>query len=315
MSFASRLLICLALLSATCFAQASPASRQALQQETNAGTTIKVNVKLVNVFATVTDQNGAPVAGLTKDHFRVFEDDAPQQIAVFERESGLPLSVVMAIDASLSTKKDLPLELESARRFARAILRPIDGMSIVQFSEIVDELQPFTSDQRRIERAISRVRVGASTALYDAIYLGSHALVPRQGRKVIVVITDGGDTASRTSYQEALRSAQTSEAIIYAVIMVPIEASAGRDTGGEHALIQMSKDTGGKHYYAKSIQQLDNAFRQISEELRTQYLIGYYPPKKAATDFRSIRLKVASPDNSGELNARYRTGYFTSKLE
>ena len=96
----------------------------------------------------------------------------------------------------------------------------------------------------------------------------------------MVVITDGGDTISQVDYKEALRAAQESEAIIYSIIIVPIEANAGRDTGGEHALIQISADTGGKYYYATSLPQLDDAFRKISDELRTQYLLAYYPSER-----------------------------------
>lgn len=294
--------------------QAPPAG-----QENAPAATFSVNVKLVNVFATVTDKNGAPIANLKKDDFRVFEDGKPQKISVFAKESELPLSIVMGVDASLSTRKDLPLELESARRFAKAILRPIDAMSVYEFSEVVNELVSFTPDLKKVDRGLSRVKTGAATALYDAVYLGSAALQDRQGRKVMVVITDGGDTMSQVSYQEAVRAAQISEAILYAIIMVPIEASAGRDLGGEHALIQITKDTGGKYYYAKSIDQLDEAFKQISDELRTQYLIAYYPPKKADGDFRRIQIEVDpnSPDLPKDVSpvVRHRTGYYTSKLQ
>jgi Ca-activated chloride channel family protein len=276
-------------------------------------TTFQVNVKLVNVFATVVDQNGAPVTSLKKDQFTLFEDGIPQKISMFDRESGLPLSIVVAIDASLSTRKDLRLELESARRFAHTILRPQDGLSLYQFSEIVSEVVPFTSDLRRIDRGIDRIRVGSATALYDALFLGAGALESRQGRKVMVVITDGGDTVSKTSYAEALRAAQQSEAIVYSIIIVPIESSAGRDTGGEHALIQISTDTGGKYFYASSLPQLDEAFRQISDELREQYLIGYYPtPRLADSDFRRIEIKVDDPALPG-LKVKHRTGYYTTK--
>src|ERR1051325_3561013 len=134
---------------------------------------LRVDVKLVNVFVTVTDSAGAPVAGLTKDNFKLLEDDVPQNISVFARESELPLSIVLAIDASLSTKKDLKLELQSARKFSHEILRRQDALSLYQFSEIVEELVPFTSDISRIDRGIDRVHVRAATALYDALYLGS----------------------------------------------------------------------------------------------------------------------------------------------
>ena len=103
-------------------------------------TTFKVDVKLVNVFVTVTDDHGAPIASLKKDNFQLKEDDREQKIAVFDKESALPLSIVLAIDTSLSTRKDLPLELASARRFAHAILRPVDALSLYQFSETVSEV-------------------------------------------------------------------------------------------------------------------------------------------------------------------------------
>src|SRR5271157_1576899 len=278
------------------------------------GTTIKVNVKLVNVFTTVTDTAGLPVSSLKQEDFQVFEDGTPQKIAVFHRESELPLSIVVAIDTSLSTRGDQKLELESARRFAHAILRPIDGLSLFQFSEIVDQVTPFTSDVKVIDRAINHVRSGAATALYDTLYLGSDALLDRRGRKVMVVITDGGDTVSKTSYQEAIREAQQAEVILYSIIIVPIENSAGRDIGGEHALIQLSRDTGGKYFYASGLEQLDAAFRKISDELRTQYLIAYYPGTRLSdSEFRRIEIQVnpATNDypNPSELQVRHRTGY------
>lgn len=295
------------------FAQqgAAPAGESSDQDP---ATTLKVDVKLVNVFVTVTDEHGAPIGGLSKDDFRLKEDGKDQKVAVFERDSALPLSIVMAVDTSLSTRKDLPLELVSARRFASTILRPVDALSLYTFSEIVNELVPFTSDLRQIDRALDRVRSGSATALYDAMYLGSQSLLNRKGRKVMVVITDGGDTASKVEYKEALTAAQEAEAIVYSIIIVPIEASAGRDTGGEHALIQLSEDTGGKYYYATSIAQLDEAFRQISNELRTQYLLAYYPSERLSdSSFRRIDVQVLAASIGKNLRARHRAGYFTVK--
>jgi len=276
-------------------------------------TTLKVDVKLVNVFVTVTDEHGAPVAGLKKENFALLEDGKPQTISVFDKESALPLSIVLDIDTSLSTRKDLPLELSSARRFAHAILRPVDALSLYGFSEVVSEVVPFTSDLKTIDRGIDRVRMGSATALYDALYLGAEALESRKGRKVLVVITDGGDTVSRVDYKEAVRSAQEAEAIVYSIIVVPIEASAGRDIGGEHALIQISEDTGGKYFYATSLPELDDAFRKISDELRTQYLLAYYPSQRLSdSSFRRIEVKVDGASGSA-FTVRHRTGYYTSK--
>jgi Ca-activated chloride channel family protein len=262
----------------------------------------------------VLDHQGAPIAGLTQDKFKLSEDGVPQKIAVFSRESELPLSIVLALDVSQSTKKDLKLELDSARRFAHAIMRPQDALSLYQFSEHVDELTKFTSSLKRIDDGLNRARVGSATALYDAVYLGSQALSKRQGRKVLVVITDGGDTMSQVDYQEALRAAQESEAIVYSLIIVPIASDAGRDLGGEHALIQMSTDTGGKFFYAEGAVQLDKAFERVSEELRTQYLLGYYPVKRVtSSQFRRITVDVDADDKKGPAIARHRTGYYTSK--
>jgi len=266
------------------------------------------------VFVTVTDGHGAPITNLKKENFQLREDSKEQKIAVFNKESALPLSIVLAVDTSLSTRKDLPLELTSARRFAHAILRSVDALSIYQFSEVVDEVVPFTSDLKKIDRGVDRIRLGAATALYDALYLGSRALESRQGRKVLVVITDGGDTVSKVDYKEALRTAQEAEAIVYSIIVVPIEASAGRDTGGEHALMQLSGDTGGKYYYASSLPQLDNAFQQISDELRTQYLLAYYPSQRLSdSDFRRVQVSITGSPAASGYKVRHRAGYFTSK--
>lgn len=291
------------------------ASRLGAAQE-EPSTTLKVDVRLVNVFVTVTDAHGAPISHLTKDNFKLSEDGIDQKISVFDKESALPLSIILEVDTSLSTKKDLPLELASARRFAHSILRPVDGLSVFQFSEIVDEIVPFTPDLRTIDRGIDRIHVGSATALYDALYLGSRALEKRRGRKVMVVITDGGDTVSKTDYREAVRAAQEAEAIVYSLIVVPVEASAGRDTGGEHALIQLSEDTGGKYYYASSLAQLDSAFHQISDELRTQYLLAYYPSRRFSnSEFRRLQVSVSGSPESTDYKVRHRTGYYSSRSD
>jgi Ca-activated chloride channel family protein len=287
------------------------AAAAAVAQEPS--TTLKVDVKLVNVFVTVTDAHGAPIGRFVKDDFKLSEDGKEQKISVFDKESALPLSIVLAVDTSLSTRKDLPLELASGRKFAHTILRPQDGLAVFQFSEIVNEVVPFTPDLKIIDHAIDKMRLGSATALYDVLYLGSRALEKRRGRKVMVVITDGGDTASKVDYHDAVRAAQEAEAIVYSIIVVPVEANAGRDLGGEHALVQISEDTGGKHYYASSLAQLDDAFKQISDELRTQYLLAYYPSQRLSdSEFRRISVSVNGAAESG-YQVRHRTGYYTSK--
>lgn len=274
--------------------------------------TIRVNVRLVNVFTTVTDANGAPVFDLTQDNFKIFEDGVQQTIKVFERESEMPLNIVVAIDTSESTRNDMKLEITSAKKFVQSVLRPVDKISIFQISEDVLQLTKFSSDLKSIEHGIDDLQKGAGTSLYDAVYLGAESLMNRDGRKVMVLITDGGDTTSSATYASALRRAQEAEAIVYSIIIVPIASDAGRNTGGEHALIQMSKDTGGKYYYAESITQLDQAFRQVSDELRTQYLIAYYPSRRVSDSaFRRITVEVNKTDASGSpLQVRHRAGYY-----
>ncbi len=302
---------------ATLRQNAAPQSSTRSDHQSEPTTTLRVDVNLVNVFVTVTDAHGAPIAGLTKENFVLKEDDHEQRIAVFDKESALPLSIALAIDTSLSTRHDLPVEQASAKRFAHAILRPIDALSVYGFNEIVYEsTRGYTSDLKRIDDAIEHIRVGAATALFDAIYLASRSLDHRKGRKVIVLITDGGDTISKIDYQQAVRSAEEAEAIVYSIIIVPIESSAGRETGGEHALIQLSDDTGGKYYYATSTADLDEAFRKISDELRTQYLLAYYPSQRTSfSEFRRIDVKVAGKPEASGYRVRHRAGYYTVKSD
>jgi Ca-activated chloride channel family protein len=271
--------------------------------------TLHVDVKLVDVFVNVTDRNGAIVGGLSREDFTVTEDGRPQQIAVFERQSELPLNMTLAIDTSGSVRKDLTEEADAARRFAHAILRPQDQMSLLQFATFVTELTPFTNKIALIDRGLNRLHADHATALYDAILLGSEGLGPKDGRKVLVLVSDGGDTANSTTYKQALESALRHEVMIYSIIDVPIEASAGRDLGGEHALITLAEQTGGKSFYV-SEGGLDKAFAQVSDDLRTQYLIGYYPHnQEPGLIFHRIDVTVPRAAEQ-DFNIRHKTGYY-----
>ena len=309
----SATLILLLMVCALSRAQRTPAQTQSAPAPE---TTLKVDVKLVNVYVTVTDDHGSPVAGLKKENFVVREDGREQTISVFDKESAVPLSIALAIDTSLSTRHDLPLEQASAKRFARAILRPVDALAVFGFSETVLQSSPYSADLKRIDEGIDHVRLGAATALFDAVYLASRSLDRRQGRKVMVLITDGGDTISKIDYKEAARAAEEAEALVYSIIVVPIENSAGRETGGEHALIQLSEDTGGKYYYATSMAQLDEAFRKISDELRTQYLLAYYPSQRFSnSQFRRIQVGISGRVEAASYRVRNRSGYYTTKSD
>jgi Ca-activated chloride channel family protein len=143
---------------------------------------LQMNVRLVNVFTNVTDATGAIVGGLTKEDFAITEDGRPQRIAVFERQSELPLNLVLAIDTSGSVRKDLPLEQDAARRFVHALLRGQDQISLMEFSTVVHQLVPFTNQIGKVDRGLANLRGGPATALYDAIYLGSQDLAKQTVR-------------------------------------------------------------------------------------------------------------------------------------
>jgi Ca-activated chloride channel homolog len=271
--------------------------------------TLRVDVKLVSIFVNVADRNGAIVGGLARDDFAVTEDGRPQTIAVFERQSELPLNLTLAIDTSGSVRKDLTEEADAARRFVHAILRPQDQMSLMQFATEVRELTPFTNKLALIDRGLNQLHADYATALYDAIVLGSQQLGPRDGRRVLIVVSDGDDTAKNSTYAQALEAALRHEVMIYSIIDVPIEASAGRDLGGEHALITLAEQTGGKSFYVAE-GGLDKAFAQVSDDLRTQYLIGYYPHnQEPGRTFHRIDVTVPRAATQ-DFNIRHKTGYY-----
>ena len=274
---------------------------------------IRVNVRLVNVFVTVTDVNGAPVPGLDQTDFAVTEDGHPQKIAFFERDTGMPLSIVMAIDTSGSVHKDLSIEKNAAHNFVHALLRPVDQMDLMDFNSDVREVVSFTNNVHRIDSGLQNLSSGPATALYNAIYLASQSLAQRRGRKVLVLISDGGNTVKGTDYAQALEQALRGEVMVYSIIDLPIVADAGRETAGEHAMITLSEQTGGKYYYAES-GNLDAIFRKVSEDLRTQYLIGYYPTRRNTdTQFRAINVTLTKPSPQADPYViRNRTGYYAN---
>jgi Ca-activated chloride channel homolog len=281
----------------------------AVRAQEDSGATFRIESKLVNVFVSVTDKNGAVIGGLTKDDFRVTEDGRLQEIKVFERDLGMPLNLILAIDTSASTFKDRARERDASKTFIHALMRPQDHMGLYQFSTYVSELVPFTSKVSALDRGLNNLKGGDATALYDAIYLASDSLATRQGRKVLVLVSDGGDTVKDKTYEDALEQALRGEVMIYSVIDVPIAASAGRDIGGEHALITLSEQTGGKSFYVEE-GDLEKAFAKVSDDLRTQYLIGYYPRKQVpGLSFHRISVTVPrAADNA--FNIRYKSGYY-----
>jgi Ca-activated chloride channel family protein len=281
--------------------------------------TIHVESRLVNVALNVVDETGAPIGGLTQDDFEILEDGKPQKISIFDRESTTPLEIVLAIDASGSVIIDERLEIQAAKNFVRSILRPQDALDVMEFADSVTEVVPFTNDVHRIESGLGHIGLGDSTALYDAIYLASQRLsetpVNAAQRRVIVLITDGENTTRHGGYDSALEQAERAGAMVYSLIIVPIEADAGRNTGGEHVLIQMAHDTGGKYYYVEDKRDLAPAFAHVSDDLRTQYTLGYYAPQKGgdALGLRHIEIRMKDPALRARYKLRYRTAYYGNR--
>jgi Ca-activated chloride channel family protein len=255
------------------------------------------------------------VGGLGREDFAIFEDGKPQKIAVFEKEATTPLSIVLAVDASESVLSSERLEKEAAKHFVNALLREQDELDLMEFSDVVRELVPFTNQKKRIEVGLNGIQHGDATALYDAVYLASQRLSETSAadgrRRVVVLITDGGDTVKGANYMRALEQAQRAGAMVYSIIIVPIYADAGRNTAGEHALIQMAQDTGGKYYYVVDPKDLEPAFRHVSDDLRTQYLLGYYAPRRGKDDsYRTIKVRLTNEALQGKYDLRYRAGYY-----
>lgn len=276
-------------------------------------TTLRLDVKLVSVFVNVTDRNGAIVGGLTRDDFALSEDGRPQTITLFERQSELPLNLTLAIDTSGSVHKDLGEEAEAAHKFAHALLRPQDQMSLMQFATDVEQITPFTNKLSQIDHGLNHLHGDFATALYNAVQQACQRLGGRDGRRVLVLVSDGDDTISDTTYAQALEAALRNEVMIYSIIDVPIAASAGRDTGGEHALITLAEQTGGKSFY-ESEGGLDKAFARVSDDLRTQYLLGYYPRnQEPGREFHRIQVSIPRAA-ANDFDIRHKAGYYAGSI-
>jgi Ca-activated chloride channel homolog len=274
--------------------------------------TFHVDVSLVNVLVTVKDAHGTPLGDLEKEDFTILDGGVPRPVMVFERRTDRPLSVALMIDASLSTAIEIDQERISAQTFIENLLRegshPADRVAVLKFSAYVDLLANFTRSIRALSRALRSVRAESGTSMYDAILLASEELAGREGRRVMIIITDGGDTTSNTDFQQALRATHAIDAVIYGMIVMPIKSDAGRNTGGENALKTLAGNTGGATFVQLGTENLDEAFDQILRNLRTQYLLAYYPPERPETNetFRSIEVQV----NRSDVTVLARKGYF-----
>lgn len=272
---------------------------------------IRVDVRLVRVLSTVKDPRGQPVGSLAKDDFTVLDNNVPQQIAVFERRTEQPLSVSLLIDISGSTAKDLKYEVDSIGHFLHAMFsegNSKDAVALYSFNYQVVKHNNFTRNAQSIERSLHTLKAEAGTSLYDAIYLTAKDLEYRDGRKVMVIVTDGGDTTSTYDFHAALEAAQLADAVIYPILVVPIPNDAGRNVGGENALTTLAQGTGGRVFAPTVGAELDRAFTDLIQDLRTQYLLAYYPKDVPLTKNRFHRLAVRV--RNSELRVLARSGYY-----
>ena len=276
---------------------------------------IKVNVRLVRMLVTVKDAAGQLVGSLNKGDFTVYDNGVKQDIAVFDRQTEQPLSVAMLVDTSASTGIELRYELDSVSRFLKVLLgegNPDDTVALYSFNWEVRLLTSYTKRFARVDGMLKQLKSEGGTSLYDAIFLASHELEFRKGRHVMVLVTDGGDTTSSVNYHQALEAAQLADTIMYPVLVVPITNDAGRNVGGENALTTLAAGTGG-HVFTPSLgAQLDRAFDDILRELRTQYLVGFYPKDvpPAKDRFHTLKVTVQNTPASRGLRVSTRSGYY-----
>jgi len=282
----------------------------AQNKKTEEPSTLRVEVDLVNVLFTVTGGNGQLLSTLNKEDFVVEEDGHPQQISHFSREVSLPLTLAILIDTSPSVESIIDVEKQTAVEFLRSVLRKEDLALVMNFDRGVSLLQDFTSDIRRLSRAIQSVSVGGGTSVHDAIFLACDEKLKREtGRKAIILISDGGDTTSKLKIKEAIESAERADVIIYAISNRG-GALFGRG-GDDGTLKKYAEATGGKVFFPSKPQDFKKAFDAIQEELRSQYLISYSSNNQAKDGtYRSIR--VSAP-NQKNLKVRAKKGYYASQ--
>ncbi|WP_419806051.1 VWA domain-containing protein [Terriglobus sp.] len=272
------------------------------------GGTLKVRVNLVNTYFSARDKGGY-LTGLHKDDCQVFENKEPQTIKNFTQEKNLPLTIGILLDTSGSMQNVLPLEKDAAADFLRDVIKPKDEAFLINFDINVDLLADYTNSTRELRRGLDKAEIntGAGTGsvtgnstprgtlLYDAVYLATHDKLRQEaGRKVVVILSDGDDQGSQVKLKEAVEAAQKANTIVYVILIRDSGFSFGGGYSmsfGGGAMDQLTRETGGRVINGGNGKHLDEAFQQISDELRTQYLLSY-TPKNPNIDgtFRAINI-------------------------
>lgn len=286
--------------------------------------TIRINSDLVTVVVTISKKSPDDPVNLKEEDFEILEDGAPQEIANFARDADQPLRMVMLYDTSLSVAPRLDFERRASANFFERVMRQEDRAAIFSVSTDVVVLQDFTNKIPLLNSATKRLEASGATALYDGIFLASEYLKDAPGRRVIVIVSDGGDTSSNKGLLEALAQAQKSDALIYAVFTGnPTPSQNLRDLAAERALEALARETGGEVLRPKvapgvygeaadeqSLKELNRAFTNLAEQLRTQFILGFFSTnEKRDGSFRKLALRIKKPGYV----ARARTGYYAPK--
>jgi len=293
----------------------SPSSAAASQTEAESDdpTRIVLDVTRVNILFTVTDKKGRFVTDLGKDDFQVIENKKQQTIQQFTAESDLPLRLAVLVDTSNSIREQFRFEQQAAIRFIQSVVRPReDRLMLVSFDSTVELVSDLTGDLTKLEDGIKSMRPGGGTSMYDAIYFACKEKLmmdrPRDKfRRAMVLISDGNDTESHVSRDQALEMAQKADVVIYA-----ISTNITRDdSDGDKVLRYLTEETGGQAFFPFKIEDLDQSFENIANELRHQYNIFYRPePLKADGLYHPVTVKPKRKD----LIVRARRGYYAPKL-
>jgi VWFA-related protein len=299
--------------------------------------TIKLDVDVVSILTSVRDKRGALVPNLERADFTVMEDGKPQEIKYFTKETDLPLTIGLLIDVSGSQRNLIDIERSAASQFFTQVLRKKDEAFVIQFGEEAELLQDYTNSTKLLNAALGQLRPSSGvsglhpgpvptaggprgTVLYDAIYLAAHEKLRTEvGRKVVVVITDGVDQGSRLTLNQAVESAQKADAVIYSIDYSDPRAYGGGGYGmvfggggGEGYLRKMSDETGGRVYKVDRKHTLDQIFKELQDEMRSQYAIGYTPANDTKDgSYRKLDIKLSNKD----LKAQARKGYYAIKPE
>ncbi len=273
--------------------------------------TIKVGVDLVNVLFSVTDDRGRLISDLGPEDFIIEEDGKVQEIQHFARENELPLTIAMLIDTSPSVRQVFDEEKRTAVAFFESIMRRQDLALVIGFERNITLVQDFTESATPLGEAIRSLGIGSGTSLYDAVYLASEDRLRQEaGRKAIILISDGEDTTSKIRRSEALIAAHQADAVIYSIYnQQPRRGVFGgrRGSGDMRTLRTLSEETGGAVFEVKNDSRFQDIFDQITQELRTQYSLGYVSTNtKQDGGYREIQIKPRNRD----LRVRARKGYY-----